>query len=420
MMSDENNDEDFLDDDLEIEDLDDLSEDDDWDDFDDDDGDVSLDEPEQAAPAKSGERTFIQKYFYAIVGLFVLVVGGLFAWGQFGSTQAPQTPPVENVAASVPALEETEMPPMPAPMESVSEEIETAPAELEAVIEEPSLSAAEDTVLTPMPELDVAEAPAELPELTSLDNALPVLEEVSETADAVASEAEDVVETLPVPDDFIDELVGTEAAPEEAVVAELEPTPEIIEEPVLEEVIEEPLELEPTVSEGAIAANELALGSAQAAFDTQMAEKDQELEALKTEMGEELSTANDKINSLTGTIAELQAELTALKAAPAPKAEPPEEQKAPEPAAIESSKPAPKVVEKAAEVVTPKAKPVVQKPRWTLRSAQSGKAAIASVKTGDIRTIEIGDNVPGLGRIKSIAKKSGKWLVQGTQGSVSQ
>ena len=64
-------------------------------------------------------------------------------------------------------------------------------------------------------------------------------------------------------------------------------------------------------------------------------------------------------------------------------------------------------------------KPVVL-PKWKLRSAQPGSAVLYDSRTGGVKTVETGDVVKGLGRIKSISKVNGKWLVDGTQGDVRQ
>lgn len=57
---------------------------------------------------------------------------------------------------------------------------------------------------------------------------------------------------------------------------------------------------------------------------------------------------------------------------------------------------------------------------WTLRSAQPGSAILAS-GSGELRTVKVGDVVPGLGRITAIAiGTEGKWVVRGTLAAVNQ
>jgi len=65
----------------------------------------------------------------------------------------------------------------------------------------------------------------------------------------------------------------------------------------------------------------------------------------------------------------------------------------------------------------PKARPVK---KWVLRSAQPGQAVVAQKGSSDVRTIEVGDRVSGIGRVQSISNSSGLWVVQGTSGKISQ
>ncbi len=64
-------------------------------------------------------------------------------------------------------------------------------------------------------------------------------------------------------------------------------------------------------------------------------------------------------------------------------------------------------------------KPVVS-PKWKLKSATPGTAVLFDSQTGDVKTVEVGDRVKGLGKIKSISLQKGKWVVQGTAGKISQ
>lgn len=59
-------------------------------------------------------------------------------------------------------------------------------------------------------------------------------------------------------------------------------------------------------------------------------------------------------------------------------------------------------------------------PVWKLRSAQPGRAVIYEARRDEMKTVEIGDTVSGIGKILSISNASGKWVVQGTTGRVVQ
>ena len=57
---------------------------------------------------------------------------------------------------------------------------------------------------------------------------------------------------------------------------------------------------------------------------------------------------------------------------------------------------------------------------WILKSAQPGQAVVYEKYSQETLAVEIGDNVRGLGKVKSIDKINGKWIVSGTQGTVFQ
>lgn len=56
---------------------------------------------------------------------------------------------------------------------------------------------------------------------------------------------------------------------------------------------------------------------------------------------------------------------------------------------------------------------------WVLRSAQPGTAMVMSKKDGEMRTVRVGDSLSGLGRITSIEQRGSRWVVQGTQGTLT-
>lgn len=105
---------------------------------------------------------------------------------------------------------------------------------------------------------------------------------------------------------------------------------------------------------------------------------------------------------------------TFVPAAPEPKSE----------ATPEASAPAVSVAD------TPKveaAKPAVKAPSaaparaagWILRSAQPGTAMVVAKTGGEMRTVRVGDTLSGLGRITAIEQRGSKWVVQGTQGTLT-
>lgn len=131
----------------------------------------------------------------------------------------------------------------------------------------------------------------------------------------------------------------------------------------------------------------------------------------------ELKSAKEQVVKATEEADRAAAALAARPVVATPAAQEPkvapEETEAP----IETS--APQTGNSSAEVKTPTVP--FSRYKWELRSARPGQAMIAS-RSGkeDVRTISVGDDVPGLGRITSISKTSTGWVVMGTQATVGQ
>ncbi len=71
------------------------------------------------------------------------------------------------------------------------------------------------------------------------------------------------------------------------------------------------------------------------------------------------------------------------------------------------------------EVVT-KPPSITDKIVWKIKGASPQSAVIYNKNSGETRSIEPGNTVKGLGRIKSIGKENGKWVVIGTTGRAEQ
>ena len=61
-----------------------------------------------------------------------------------------------------------------------------------------------------------------------------------------------------------------------------------------------------------------------------------------------------------------------------------------------------------------------KKTNWVLRGASPGQAFVAERGTQNLRTLSVGDRLSGIGRIQSIAKESGRWVLRGTSGRLTQ
>jgi len=90
--------------------------------------------------------------------------------------------------------------------------------------------------------------------------------------------------------------------------------------------------------------------------------------------------------------------------------------------ATNAAKPTYTAPKKTMKPKTVKKKVVKKKPaiRWQLRSAQPGKATVSPKGSNDIRSVTVGSTLSGIGRITSISNASGKWVVTGTTGKISQ
>ena len=459
--------------DLDFEDLDsdDDFEDESWDDFDDDteeSGDetpeADIDPAEFADSETPKKKTFIQKNFNLIIIAVVLLGGGGFVVSKFGGSPAqpqqnvqttPDLPSAEMASgipdnalpsepAAIPELA-SDLPPMPAPIERVNdddlalaisdiEDLNLAEEPVEDVAEAaPALSLElEDTaaseILTPLPG-DLS-AENDLNMLADLDLSL---EEDAPMEDPGFSLSPEISEDSPV--------VPSEAPalPESGELLDM--TAELTQEPALEDNLLEDTtaaapelpasdgpdvqidaQLEANISEPQDnTAQTQALQNTVADLNSALEQNKLALEdaaQTETKLSKELETANNEIASLKTTISGLQEEIQALKAA----ADNTASQAAKKPATPPVAPAKPKSEKSAAKTTSsslPTPAPKPKKQVWTLRSARPGAATI-STENGDMRQIETGDMVTGLGKIQSIAVENGLWVVRGTKGSVSQ
>jgi len=60
-------------------------------------------------------------------------------------------------------------------------------------------------------------------------------------------------------------------------------------------------------------------------------------------------------------------------------------------------------------------------PKWVLKAAKPGVAWVARKGTDDLRMVETGDSLMGIGTVTAIIRNSsGYWVVNGTKGRISQ
>jgi len=426
-----------LEDDLDLSaedlDFDDLNEDDDfseeWDDFDDSEDDTQNQgggTSENASNARPQKKTFLQKNFNLIVIGAVIIGGGGFIFSKFGGEISSPSQPVPATEYSADAsahnqdgssqellapaeiadLDLDGLPPMPVPIESTADEALTAANDGESLDlgqpEEP-LTSSENDVLTPLPDLSNEDSD--------------VLADLS-----LLGQPETDLKNLEVDEIATEETTLTMDAPLEET--SLEDMPDIIAEPIAEDT------------------NDINFESVEAAEYEAKLNIAAETEA---RMSGELSTANEEIDTLNATIQSLEKKITALetevqsankkaekaqiKAAEAATPKTLEPTKKPEQKtqsiAPEESSPAPEEKTQTESPVThSKTTEKQDSLQWVLQSAQPGQATIAPKQKGgqigDLRRIEVGDTVDGIGKVQSIAPKNGRWVVQGTKGHISQ
>lgn len=59
-------------------------------------------------------------------------------------------------------------------------------------------------------------------------------------------------------------------------------------------------------------------------------------------------------------------------------------------------------------------------PKWVLKGAQPGQAMVSKPGDSEMRSVVVGDTLPGIGTIRSIGYENGRWSVVGTQGRITQ
>lgn len=167
------------------------------------------------------------------------------------------------------------------------------------------------------------------------------------------------------------------------------------------------------------------------------------VEKIETDVGSVKQRQEEDIKSVRDSIDQLRENVTALKNRPvatapsiASEKKKPEIQ-APEKTASDQISAAPQSPKQAtatvkkeappkkARVDREKARPAQAPPkktagRWELRAAQPGRAWISRAGQRDMQSVQIGQDVSGLGRITAISYQNGRWSVVGTSGRIDQ
>jgi intracellular multiplication protein IcmG len=59
-------------------------------------------------------------------------------------------------------------------------------------------------------------------------------------------------------------------------------------------------------------------------------------------------------------------------------------------------------------------------PAWVLKGAQPGRAMVSRPGESDMRTVEVGSVLAGIGQVTDISYQDGQWVVSGTRGRITQ
>ncbi|PZO88809.1 MAG: hypothetical protein DI626_00935 [Micavibrio aeruginosavorus] len=392
---------------------------------------------------KSAEQAAGQK------GIFqsILDISGVMDGTLFGEKAEQPTP--EELAAQEQRTQEEGFlnnpdaanPPMPSPI---------SPAEM-ADAEEP---------LTPMPADAAPRGPEEVPPAvqTEVTEAKPqsaediLLKAMANRQEKMSGQQEEVV-AAPVAPETAPVIEAPKPAEVAALPAPVEPAPQPVPQQTPEQAapVVAPAPAAPVVTESPQTAEKVAevaasVQSVKQLADASNAEIEQNrkavetleskidtllkrMEQVETQVTAPRDTKPAQDPQLAQTVEALKKEIAALKERPAPVV-PKTTQKVEEddadidePAPVKS-KPAPK---KAAK---PKAEPKVQQTasaapakasgRWELRAAQPGRAWVSRPGERDMKSVEVGATLPGLGQVTSITYSNNRWAVIGTQGRIDQ
>lgn len=399
-------------------------------------GDAAIED----AGAAVKEKTFVQKNFKLIVGAVVVVFGGVIALSFMGG-QSPAPAPgqvaddgsaLPDASAVTELTDNAEMPPMPAPINPG----ESAPAPGDdALTPMPTPEQLQNTELAELTVDEVPAAPAGAPvkegeapfDFESEPQAVPAPENAENEAADLNAGLQDTADNLPLgesPSEATQQEMTVDApeapattqgvttdAPEPLAPAptltDTEPLPEI-ETPAPTPAV---ADLTPQIEEQKSQIESL---------ESKLASQNEAAEKEKAELEASLKAKDEQIAQLNKSIADLEKKLAEARAAVSETAEISNSAKQPAETATSAPsavKPKPKaLVEDQAPAKAPAA--TIKVSSWELKGAQPGKAVLSSKTTGDTRTVEVGDNVEGLGRIVTIARENGRWTVRGTKGSV--
>lgn len=153
------------------------------------------------------------------------------------------------------------------------------------------------------------------------------------------------------------------------------------------------------------------------------------LEQIESDLGSVKSEKSANYEEIEQTVASLRQDVSALKDRPSAgtssrRDEAIEEKQATTSVDSDEPQPAPKPKKRIRKAAAkqPAATPSSSNTsgRWELRAAQPGRAWVSKPGQRDMQTVEVGQNLSGIGQVTAISYQNGRWTVYGSQGQIQQ
>ena len=382
--------------------------------YNEDDWDGFSDEPVDLPQEKRSSGGAVSKLISFLVIVGFLGFAGFFVYNKYGAeilrsatTRDNRGPVAQNTPneAQEAALEintiadpnndsamgaEDGTPPMPNPISTAD------------MTGDVSLENTNELDLTPLPDLDGIEVES-LPDLNAIDADAMTIAENADTETPSEAQTEDMAPAAPP---VMPQMVEADNTADDFEMDPVDSTPP-------------PTNIAPQ--------NDAALARVQRDNET--------LQIQLSQAQSELQTAQKRIAALERSLAQAKKAAEPAKkpapvksepeSAPVVKQTPPPN---PDPAvrALNDYETAPKTQAPAPEQQVAYPAPTQTKTRkaasvpWVLRSAKTGEAVVSRKNSDALQTISVGSSLSGIGRVQSISNATGKWVVIGTQGTITQ
>jgi hypothetical protein len=176
----------------------------------------------------------------------------------------------------------------------------------------------------------------------------------------------------------------------------------------------------PTVSAPAAAASQSRIDSLSARIDDLQKSLDQANQELNQVMSNQSTAANQPNPVIEDRLATIEQDLNQLKNAKTSKTAQNGDQKTLNRTAV-AVRHKPAIKKPARHAKKPSPGPSTEKPNapWVLRAATSNEAWVSANSTSsDLRHVQVGDSIPGIGKVVAIHQTPAGWEVQGSEQNV--